>query len=316
MNRSEILAKVGRALNKASTLDALTKARLLDVINNRHRQILSSPGCQGLRRRQFQFPSLAGRARYALHNGENIKHLRDLTNDVELSQRSLGVYRRYNPDPVQSPGTPDGFIQYGFEPVQTQPLDVGATLIFVVSTSAADTTQTVYLETPPTAVSNPVAISVTLNGLTPVALGSALYVDKLYLSAPAVGQVQLRVDTGTGTIISSIPAGQTATQWLAFYLDPTPSQSITYEIDCEFLITDLAQDTDTPDLPSDFHDLLETGAILDELAHLDDNRLVVMQRQYDRRLGELKLKLARMGSETGPRGRTSRLGPWAPTGSW
>jgi hypothetical protein len=314
MTRADILSKVGRALNKASTLDALTKARLLDHVNNRHRQILSAPGMAGLRRRQFRFTSVAGMSRYSVYNGEKVHHVRDLTNDRELSQRSLNSYRQYNPDPSQTQGTPDGFVQYGFEPVLRQPIDVSPLVfgppLFVVSTSAADTTQTVYIE------SLNGATSVLLNGTTAVSVGSAQFLDKFYLSAPCVGVVSLLADSPTGIGLSTILQGQTSALYLALYLDPTPSQALNYEVDADFVISDLAQDTDVPDLPNEFHDLLETGAILDELAHLDDDRLVVMQRTYDRRLGELKLKLARMGTDQGPRGISSRLGPWAPAGRW
>jgi hypothetical protein len=313
MTRAEILSKVGRALNKSATLDALTKARLLDHVNNAHRRILSSPGCQGLRRRQLQFTSVSGQARYAFNNGENIKHLRDLTNNFELSQRSLGTYREYNADPAQSPGNPDGFIQYGYEPVMLQPnvSNPAGTTLFVMSTVAGDVTQTVYVE------QGTRTFSVALNGLTPVSLGpSWSYLDKFFISAPATGQVHLRADTGTGMLLSAIGVSATSEQWLAIYLEPTPTQALTYAIDIEYLITDLAQDTEVPNLPSDFHDLLETGAIIDELAHLDDDRLVVFQRNYDRRLGELKLKLARQGTDGASRGRNSRLGPWAPNTSW
>jgi hypothetical protein len=313
MTRAELLAKIGRALNKASVLDASTKARLLDALNNSHRRILSAPGCQGLRRRQLQFTSVIGQSRYGFANGENIKHLRDLTNDRELMQRSLPTYRQFNPDPSQTQGTPDGFIQYGFEPVQLQPnvANPAGTSLWVMSTVAGDVTQTVYVE------QGTRTFSATLNGTTPVSLGTSwTYLDKFFISAPATGQVHLRADTGTGMLLSAIGVTATSAQFLAVILDPTPSQALTYELDAEYLITDLAQDTEVPFIPSDFHDLLETGAIIEELAHLDDDRLVVFQRNYDRRLGELKLKLARMGTDRASHGTTSRYGSWGPSTSW
>jgi hypothetical protein len=310
MNRAELLARVGRQLNKNVPLDALTKQRVLDHLNSRQREIMSAPGCQGLRRRQLLFTSAIGQARYAFTNGENIKHVRDLTNDFELTQRSLNAYRQYNADPTQSPGTPDGFVQYGFEPVAQQPTSMAGTTLFVVSTNAADTTQTVYV------AQTSRQVSVTLNGLTPVSLGPQwTYLDKFYLSAPAAGQVQLRADTGTGALLSVLDQ-QTYARFLVIYLDPTPTAALTYEVDAELLITDLAQDTEEPMIPSDFHDVLELGAIIDELYHLDDSRTLVFQRRYDQRLGELKLKLARAGTDGASRGRSSRYGPYAPATRW
>jgi hypothetical protein len=309
VNRAELLARIGRALNKNSTLDALTKARLLDALNNTHRQILSAPGCAALRRRQTQFTSVIGQARYALANAEAIKHIRDLANDRELTQRSLPVYRQFNPDPSTNQGTPDGFVPYGYEAVAQQPLTSGSVL-FVASSFAGDTTQTVYIE------GDGVPITAGLNGTTAVNLGTMSRVDKFYLSAATLGFVSLRMTSAAGPLLASIAPGQTQTRYLTFDLDPTPSEVLTYQVDAEYAITDMAQDTDVPQLPSDFHDVLETGAIVAELLHTDDNRLVVLQRQYDRRLGELKLRLARQQQDLGPRGSGSRYGAWFPNTPW
>jgi hypothetical protein len=317
MNRKELLARIAVQLNKSDVLDARTQTRLIGHLNIRHRQIMSTTGLAGLRRRQYRFSVVAGQARNALFNGENIKHIRDLTNDRELSQRSLGVYRVFNPDPITNPGTPDAFIQFGFEPVANQPSDVvpGTPVeLFVVSSFAGDIAPLTA-----TITSASISSTVTLNGTTPVSFGAGLlwtYLDKFYLSAIPGGIVTLHAQSGAGPYLSAIGSGRTSAQWLAFYLDPTPSGPITYDVDAEFITTDLAADTDEPQLPNDFHDLLELGAIMDELHHLDDSRTLLFQERYNRRFGELKLKLARQGMDTGPRGVSSRLGPWAPAGRW
>lgn len=312
MTRTALLAKLGRQLNKNSTLDSATEARMLDQVNNRHRMILSSPGCEGLRRRVATFTSVVDQALYALANAEDVREIRETTNDRTLGRRSLSAYRQRNPDPATNTGTPEAFVPVGYQQVAAQPS--AAAELFVKSTSAGDT-QVCYVEGATTG-GHPRADTVTLTGVTAVSLDATITswirIDKFYLASAAAGVVTLHQTSGSGTELARIGIGQTAQRYLAFYLDPTPSEALTYDVDAEFAITDLAQATDEPWLPSDFHDLLITGGMIEELLHTDDARLLVCERQWKTRLGELKLKLARQAMDTGLGTRTSRLGPWVP----
>jgi hypothetical protein len=141
-------------------------------------------------------------------------------------------------------------------------------------------------------------------------------IDKFYLSAVPVGVITLHEDSGTGTELARIGINQTVQRYYTFYFDPTPSAAITYDLDLEYAITDLAQNTDEPWLPTDFHDLLFYGGLMDELVKTDDTRFAWAERRWNQRLGDLNLHLARQAMETTPSGRTSRLGAWVDGGAF
>lgn len=67
------------------------------------------------------------------------------------------------------------------------------------------------------------------------------------------------------------------------YLWQTPSAIVTYTCDVTSVLTLLSADADVPILPTDFHDLLYLGPLVDEYRHMDDSRLNVAQRAYDER---------------------------------
>lgn len=107
-----------------------------------------------------------------------------------------------------------------------------------------------------------------MTGLTAVSLGAAITdaidVQDFYVSAAAVGTITLHEDSGAGTELSRIPIGQKAGRFLRYALAPTPASAITYTLDGEAPIVDLANDTDEPFPSPDFHDLLVDGAVHDE----------------------------------------------------
>lgn len=80
----------------------------------------------------------------------------------------------------------------------------------------------------------------------------------------------------------------TATQKFDLYLYQTPASIITYTADITSVLTPLALDADVPILPTDFHDLLFLGALVDEYRHMDDTRMGVTQSQYSDREKQFK----------------------------
>lgn len=329
MTRSELLSKLARALNKngsgavSNTLDTATETRLLDHLNNRHREILSWPGSERLRYRTLTFASVASQARYGLPNVEDVLEIRETTNDRTLIRRSLHEYRRMNPDPAAMTGVPEAWVPLGYQAVALFPTS-GPEELYAKSTSASDT-QTVYVEGT-LRHGYPIVKSATLTGTTAVALsavqagGSNIHnvwvsIDKFYLSTAAVGMVTLHETSGSGTEIGRIIEGQTRQQYYGLELDPTPSAALTYNVDAILAISDLAQTTDEPLLPRDFHDALFWGAMVDELIKTDDQRLVVAEARWRERTSALQLRLARMTLDQGPSAGWSRLGAWTPAGS-
>lgn len=105
-----------------------------------------------------------------------------------------------------------------------------------------------------------------------------------------------------------------------FYLYQTPASIITYTADITSVLTALSADGDIPILPVDFHDLLFLGPLVDEYRHLDDSRLMVVDRAYREREGQFKYWMHETASGSTPlvderRLWPSQLGPNFPAGS-
>lgn len=318
MTRAQLLTALCRRLNKNETLDTATKNRLIEFLNETHREILSHPGLQRLRDDTLTFASVASQATYTLPWVAKINRLFEATNDRVLEPMSLAQYRGADPDPSSTTGTSDYWIWLGYQPVAKQPSD--ASSLFVDSTSASDT-GTAYLEGE-TAGGYPRAVQVTMTGTTAVNLSTAVSdwvrVTKFYLGTAAVGTVTLHEDASGGTELARIGIGQTAQRYVAVTLYPTPSAVITYSADVTLGITDLAQDNDEPRLPADFHDLLVAGAMVREYEKLDDGRLMTSMARYQQRLRDLLFwmhETASGSSMLSSAGGRSRLGPWYAAGT-
>jgi len=72
------------------------------------------------------------------------------------------------------------------------------------------------------------------------------------------------------------------------YLWQTPAAIQTLTLDITSVLTALSADADVPILPTDFHDLLFLGPLVDEYRHLDDSRLTVVERSYREREAQFK----------------------------
>jgi hypothetical protein len=322
VNRLDLLTQWAYRLNKEapSSMDATTQARAIGFFNQRQRRLLTLPGLRHLREATITVTSVADQPNYVLANVAKITRMFETTNDRTLYEMSQQDYRFLQPDTTIT-GTPEAFIWTGRQEVAKQPSD--ASSLFVKSSSASDTTQTVYVEGVITG-NYPVSASVTLTGTTAVDISSATTtwerVDKFYLSAVAVGAVTLHEDSGSGTELAKIAIGQTTTDYAGFSLYMTPSAVITYYVDITRAVTDLAQSTDVPVLPEDFHDVLLLGAVMDEYQHLNDPRYSVAAMEYKQRVGELQYWLAETGtgqpfSLTRGWQKPSQLGSWYPAGT-
>lgn len=317
MTRSDLLTALARRTNKNTTLDTVTQNRLVDFLNERQRRILSLPGTQHLRDVVLSFTSVSSQADYVFPNLSKVRRVTDQTNDRVLFEMSEADWRVV--DPAQDTGTPQAFVWRGRRAVAKQPS--AAAEVFVKSTASGDTTQTAYVEGMITGGYIRTA-SVTLTGTTAVTLASAITtwerIDKFYLSAAAAGTVTLHQTSGAGTELARITIGSTNTDYFCVSLWPTPdSSSYTYLVDAERQTPTLAQSTDVPVLPEDFHDLLLLGALQDEYQHMNDGRYAMAADEYRRREGQFRYWLAETASrralpETAP---PSRLGSWYPAGT-
>lgn len=320
MNFLTLKTRFARRTGKATaSLDSATSARAADAINEVHRAILRRPGMAPLRSGLMTVASVAGQQAYALPTEgiARINRIWDATNQRKLEYRTLDWLRTADPNPQQ--GTPWAWVPTGYVEVHTQPSN--ASSLFVVSTSAADTTQTVTIEGFVTGGYYRTA-TVTLTGTTAVNVSSAIstfvQVTKFYLSATCAGTVTLTEDSGSGTALGQITIGKTRAQYYAFLLEDIPSSVVTYTCDVLRGIPDMSAATDEPLLPEDFHDLLIDGAELKEMRKQDDpQRWRMVHDSYQQGLAALESFITAHPDYTpnATMGATSRLGGWFPAGS-
>lgn len=326
MTLAELLAAAYDECAYQGTPAPAIVSRLTRFLNEGHRAILAEPGLERLVDSDdpFSVASVANQARYVLPEAvAAIRSMSEHTNDRTLDALSLDQYRRYEPNPTTVTGTPTHYVPIGKVHVALQPSN--ASELFVLSTSASDTTQTAYVEGIITGGYRRTA-SVTLTGTTAVSLSSAIpsfiEVEDFYLSAAAVGTVTLLEDSGVGTELARITIGQRRPTYYGFYLWPTPAAVVTYLVDYRRALIDLVNATDAPSLPADFHPMLVAYAVMREFeTKREPARVVVAKARYDRYLSRLKYSTQWTSDELPVlgRGRTlgrSRLGGWYPADTW
>lgn len=99
----------------AATVDTVTITRLAAFLNETQSQILAEPGMESLTFDSTTFPSVASTTTYTLAASvARPRQIRETTNDILLTPRSLGWYRANYPDPTQTTGTPDSWVLLGY----------------------------------------------------------------------------------------------------------------------------------------------------------------------------------------------------------
>ena len=320
MNLQALERRVYRVTGYVDSPASDIQTRVRMFLNEWHRRLLTVPGMEQLRDDTITFPSVANAARYAMPPVvARIKKISETTNDRTLEMRTLDWLRSVDPDPAT--GTPFAWIPLGLKPVARQPATTG---LWVVSSAAGDTTQTAdiigirsggYLNEPSV---------VTLNGVTRVAVGAlADYIEvvEFNISAVGVGTVSLYDAATGGNELARIAIGQTAVQYVTIQLYPTPAAVVTYNVDYTRNILDMSRATDVPLLPEDFHDILSTAAIYEELLRKDDARWREQIRVLENRKTELFQHLFNPPDYLPVPGQPlsdggSNLGPWYPAGRW
>jgi hypothetical protein len=261
-------------------------ARIKAFVNETQQELAAEQGLTSLMRANFTFASVASQQTYGLPAPlARILAMRELTTKRKLWARSLDWYRTVAPDPSTTSGTPAYYVMMGPQAVAKQPS--AAAELFVKSTAVGDTTQTCYVEGLITG-GYPRTASVVLTGTTAVTLSSLITdwieVTDVYLSAVGAGVITLHQTSGAGTELARFAIGQTQpTRYEGLALYPTPSAAITYLIDGEIDVTDLVNDTDSPDwLPVRFHRLLSTGTRVKEYEKTSNDLLDSALAQFER----------------------------------
>ena len=289
MTRNELEQAVYRWLNKATASpNSETQTRIRAFLNAEMREVLSGSGMERLRATTATFASVASQPQYGLPlEFSKVQRIVDQDNFCVLQERDLNWLRIAEPDPSTA-STPYVYVPYGYQAVQIQPS--GASELFAKSSSASDT-QTIYIEGFLTG-GLPRTASVSLTGTTAVSLSASITtwerVTKCYVSTAAVGVISLHEDSGAGTTLAQIPIGKTSSRYQSIILWPTPSSVRTYHVDGYAALTDLAQDTDSPPCPEDFHELFVYGACYRECLKTDDQRAQSFKQLREDKLRALK----------------------------
>src|SRR3990167_4775951 len=323
MTLTTILADVYRRLNYASSPASEVTTRLTAFLNEALAELYSMPGlgaALSLHQPSLTFASVASTPVLTLPQGvSRVQAIRDTTNDLTLEMRSPEWYRSVEPDQTNNTGTPTVWVPLGFAGVARQPSD--ASEIFVDSTSASDT-NTAYIEGIRTG-GYPISLSVSMTGLTAVTLGAAytdiIEITKFYLSAAAIGTVTLHEDASGGTELARIPITATFARYQQIALWPTPASAITYTVDGERDLPDMANANDEPPFPRRFHRILADYILWKEWDKKDDDRAGEAERRWMRGVKDLRYFVTCPPDFLPARGQRverSRLGAQYPGTGW
>lgn len=292
MTFAELLADLYDDLNFASSPASGVVTRIKRRLNKAHEAVLAEPGLRSLLRGTLTFASVASQARYGLSNVAAIRDIVTASSDRHLRPKSEAWYRATNPDPASNEGTPDFYVPLGHVAVAQVPATTG-TGLWVVSSSAADTTATVTIDAIRVGGYPHSPSAATLNGTTRVAIGggSALtdYIDvtQFQLSAACAGDISLYDAAASGNVLAVIPRGQTSSRYFGFYLTQTPSAAETFTVDAELELQALVSDDDEPRLPKKFHRIVGIRARMFEYEKSDSDRFALAQSEYSEELRKL-----------------------------
>lgn len=288
MTLNQLQLAIYRRCNYADTPSSDVVTRILQWINIWHQRILAKPGMENLRDTTLTFASVAAQTTYALPQGvARISGIFEQTTPRTLTERTLKWIRRVDPQ-LLSTGVPEAYAEISGVSVATNPATTG---VWVASTSASDVAQIAYIEGLRTGGYRSGSVSVTVTGVTRVALGTFtdyIELDKAYISATAVGVVSFYDAAVAGNELARISIGQTAAAYQAVQLWPTPTGAITYSVDCKRVLEDMAQATDRPLLPAEFHWLLVEATCYEEWLRKDDSRTSNAKKALDDGINDLR----------------------------
>lgn len=319
MTLSDLLSDCYRRLNYQTAPASAVTTRLTAFLNESIDDILSRAGLSDVLHGTITFASVANQPEYALPGSvARVLMLTDTANQYRLTPLTEDAYRAITPAPLTQTGTPTGYALLGLTPCALRPSD--ASQLFVKSSDAGDTTQTVKYEVI-TSAGYRRSGSVALTGTTAVSLNAALTdiveVTDFYLSAACLGVVSLLEDSGVGTVLSTIGIGITREMFQHLALIATPAAPLTYTLQYELDTRALVNSTDEPALPPRFHRIVGVGARWREYEHLKDERRLMVEREYLAGIGQLIAYLGTQPDAVIIPGRTlsppSVLGPWFPS---
>lgn len=315
MNLTSALAECYRFFHYTTTPPAAVTTRLTAFLNSTQRDLLTVPAIQRLREDVMTVTAKANISRTGLPPSvQRINGITDRAHFRKLRQVTLAELRLLDPGQILVTGFPIRYAPCGYGQVQYQ---TPASGLWAVSSSTADTTQTVYIESITTG-GYAYKDSKTLNGQNRVQIGAVATrtdhenVERFYLSANAVGYVSLYDASAGGTELARIEPGKTFSRYLTVEWSPIATADTTLYMDFTRTVFDLVNGFDEPLLPDDFHSLLITGAEMQECLFSSDGRYATLAATYRQELSELTSFVMNDGD------RTTSLRPtkagWRPFG--
>lgn len=327
-----LLAIVNDALERcqyatvATVTTSIPSTRMLRFANQWHRKVLSDAKYSRLRDAPITLASVASQASYGLPPSvAKIQRMWEATTNTRLGLGSLDWLRTDPQGSTTATGTPQYYIPQGVTAVTRQP---AATGLWAASTSAADTTQTINIEGIRTGGYLHTPAPKTLNGLTRVAIGTTpltdyIDVQKCWLSGVGAGDISLYDAAAAGNVLAVIPIGRVTAKYFTVFLWPVPSTAITYTIECQRAISEMTLGTDEPIWPEDFHPLLVSCLVYQELLIKKDPATAGIYFNNEVKPGMLGLLSYVVNlpdyvvvPDDGRDDGGSNLGPWYKAGRW
>jgi hypothetical protein len=308
-------------------------ARFKRWTNEAMHDIMGRPRLAPLRHGSVPFWSDAGQTTYAVPDAfDAIDTIVQHANDIRLRAMTRDQYRSIDPG-ERSSGTPYAWIEEGYAPVMLQPGNLYPhgtveTPVWVVSTQAADTTQTVHISGAASDGQLYGDLAVSLNGLTRVQVGypeTWWVIESFFVDAPTDGNIELWTQAVGGLRIAVIVPPRTSVQYHMIRLWPTPTDHLLYTVDGQLKVPPLVEPNDVPfQIPRLYHQ-----ALVDYVNYRayekngDSARSAVCRGNYERRIGELCNKTefsadyrpvkGALGPESA---RWNNLGSWYPADGW
>lgn len=290
-----------------SNQDTPTVRRIRHNLNTGHREILSQKGFSRLRRVLVTFSSVADTPYAVLPQSVSlITAIADRTNQQPLRIfHSIQDVREYDPGLAFSSGVPTAaLIDNLAAALKAAPSN--ASELFFKSDDASDNAgKKMFIQGIITGGELRTA-SVAMNGTTAVSFSSSItnWIDatKIYVAltagtaTAAAGNITIHEDSGAGTELGRILPGKGITRYSRVQLFPVPSAVVTYHADAELDLYDMAEGSDEPYLPEDFHWLLESYAIRREWLRKERVSLAEDERKrYDRGVADLRSRIRKLG---------------------
>ena len=201
-----------------------------------------------------------------------IKSMVNVTNEYPMTETSENTLNDIDPARTNT-GTPAFYSLFGKSEVSAQPSI--ASQITIVSSSAADTTQSVRIIGLVSGVET--AENKALNGIVPATTTATFAINGILgvrLSAACAGNIT--VSAGAATLVI-IPVGKLYKMYQPVKLAPIPSGTDSIRVCYIQGPRPMISDYDIPDLPPEFHSLVIMGTIAqahDEMYEFDISKLI------------------------------------------